>query len=429
MNKYNYIMLIISSALIVCSLLMTALNGPGMIANYLAVGAIGILLFEKLLGDKRVFYLSFFFIYGLFGQIISLVVIEKGWYLIELGGIKTYTSYALIYLCITSFIFINLTYYLIKISIYRIIEQDFFLNIKANKFLYMLPVAYLVLIYVPVFYYGPALTVTGGNRILYRDVIHPFFAYLMQIRALIFPLAGLYLFNKNKHYAYLYIMLAIVWNFLIGEKASGIIVTAYFIFLPYVLINYSRISNIKLLSVLVIGVLAIIFSIVANYVFIEGNQAAFILDRISMQGQLWWYYFNEIVSQNTPTHAFMDEFIADETGLIGLMKFSMPTYLYDSYMSAGYILTSGFPAIFVFYFGMWWLFPTMLCSLAYIFPVYFLTKSLYKGEILSFLISNRIFASLITLTAEGSVGTFLDYKLFIYIIILLFLQYMPRVKI
>ncbi|HCN8802887.1 TPA: hypothetical protein N6612_004406, partial [Escherichia coli] len=118
-----------------------------------------------------------------------------------------------------------------------------------------------------------------------------------------------------------------------------------------------------------------------------------------MQGQLWWYYFNEIVSQNTPTHAFMDEFIADETGLIGLMKFSMPTYLYDSYMSAGYILTSGFPAIFVFYFGAWWLFPTMLCSLAYIFPVYFLTKSLYKGEILSFLISNRIFASLITLTA------------------------------
>lgn len=58
-------------------------------ANLLAVGAIGIVILDSL-HDKRIFYLTLFPVYVLVGQLISLLLVEHGWILIELGGIKSY---------------------------------------------------------------------------------------------------------------------------------------------------------------------------------------------------------------------------------------------------------------------------------------------------------------------------------------------------
>ena len=405
------------------------LAGPNMLSNYMAVSALIALIINKLIDDKRAFYLAFFAIYCLLGQSISLLIIEHGWVLVELGGVKTYTTYALLFLVITAFFFINILCFIIKKAIYSKVNNDFFSKLKGNKLIYFLPVLYLILVYLPVFIYGSAYTLTGGNRVTYREALPDFFSYLIQIRALIFPLAGLYIFNEKKRLAYIYILMVVLWNLLIGEKASGIIVSIYSIFLPYFLIEYKKINDLKLFIFLFVSVFFIIISIILNYVFVEKNQVSFILDRFSMQGQLWWYYFNEIISNKMPTHYFLDEFTNEDTGLISLMRYAMPSGLYESYMKFGYILTSGFPSIFVFYFGYYWLLPTFLCSLVFVIPVYFITKSLYCGDIFSFLIATRIFSSLITLVAEGSIASFLDYKLFIYVFILIFLQYFPRLKI
>lgn len=422
-------LLIISFFILIGACLQAALFGPNLVSNYLSALSFVILIISRLLYDKRVFYLSFFLIYSFFGQILSVLIIEHGWSLIELGGVNGHLSLSLIFLSITAFIVVTSATYLIKKSIYKKVDFVFLSKIKKNKILYYVPIVYLILIFAPVLMYGTAFSYSGGNRLEYRSNIPAFFGYLFQIRALIFPLAGIYLLNKRKTPALVYLFLAVIWNVLIGEKASGLIVTVYTFLVPFVLVEYKKFSYKAILFTLLTSVILIIVSILANYVLVEGSNASFIFDRMSMQGQLWWYYSNTILFDNGMLHPISHEFSSSESGLIALMHSAMPENIYNFYMANNIILTNGFPAIFVFYFGGLWLIPSLFCCLAYIFPVYFLSRSLYLGHIFSFLISVRIFTSIITLMAEGSIAKFLDYKFFVYVIVLLLLKFLPRVRI
>ncbi|APL70836.1 hypothetical protein RG70_10085 [Escherichia coli] len=237
------------------------------------------------------------------------------------------------------------------------------------------------------------------------------------------------LYTKNKKIFTIYLFAILLWNILIGEKATGIWQSLYPMLLPYVLINYDKIKTKNILIVLGFCIVFITSSIVINYIFIEKSGATFIFDRISMQGQLWWYYFNEHVLLAKTPHELSEEFSSEYSGLLNLMYHSMPAHLFNSYIERGVVLTSGFPAIFLFYFGQYWLLPTLLSPFLFGLVVYFFSRSLYSGSILSLLISSKLFFSFTVFFARGDIATFLDYKLFIYLLIIIILQYLPRVKV
>lgn len=395
-------------------------------ANLLAVGAIGIVILDSL-HDKRIFYLTLSPVYVLVGQLISLLLVEHGWILIELGGIKSYPIGSILFLALTIILFHFIISLTVKISIFKF-DRTCIDKLSGNSFIYYLPIFYLCLVYIPVFIYGSALSVTNGNRVVYNQIISPVFLYLFQIKQFILPIAGLYLL-KNKKIFTIYLFAILLWNILIGEKATGIWQSLYPMLLPYVLINYDKIKTKNILIVLGFCIVFITSSIVINYIFIERSGATFIFDRISMQGQLWWYYFNEHVLLAKTPHELSEEFSSEYSGLLNLMYHSMPAHLFNSYIERGVVLTSGFPAIFLFYFGQYWLLPTLLSPFLFGLVVYFFSRSLYSGSILSLLISSKLFFSFTVFFARGDIATFLDYKLFIYLLIIIILQYLPRVKV
>ncbi|GKW31509.1 hypothetical protein PEC730217_02890 [Pectobacterium carotovorum subsp. carotovorum] len=416
-----------SFILLLLSFLIKILFNMAIIANVMAVLSIVILVVQILINDKRLFYLTLFPIYGLLGQLISLIVIEYGWVLIELGNVRSYSSYSLLFLALTSYLFINIIYFISKACIFKNTNERTVLLFAKNKILYYFPVVYLIVIYFPVFIYGPAFIATGGDRVAYLNLIPEIFDYIFKIKQFILPIAGVYYF-LNKRFFFLYLFFIIIWNLLIGEKATGLMQSLYAIFIPYVLLNHEKIKIRNILISLFFIISFIVVSIILNYIFIQKAGAFFILDRISMQGQLWWYYFDQYISNSNPHHNILDEFTSEYNGLQILMQYSMPSGLFNFYVDNGIGLTSGFPSIYLFYFGYFWLIPALLVSLLFGIPVYMITYSFYKGNIFSFLISNKIFFSLLVLLGRGDISNFLDYKLLIYIFVFIILQFMPRLK-
>lgn len=396
------------------------------LSNILAVSAVAFSILQSL-EDKRVFYITFFPMYVLVGQLISLLIVEHGWIMIELGGLKTYPSYSLLFLALTTLVFHFTITTFSKLFFFKRIDPYFINKMSSNRALYYLPLIYLVVIFIPIIIYGSALSTTNGNRVVYYQSIPSIFNYFFQIKQFILPIAGLYFF-KNKKLFYFYLAAVFVWNLLVGEKATGLWQSLYALYLPFFLIKYKEISTKKIILSLGACVSLIIAIILFTYIFVEKSGAYFLLDRISMQGQLWWYFFNEQVILNKEPHPFIEEFTNIYSGLIILMANAMPVDLFNSYMNRGVVLTSGYPTIFLYYFGLLWIFPTLFFAALFGLPVYFFSRSLYQGNILCLLISSKLLFSFNVLFARGDIESFFDYKLLVYLFLVIVFSYAPRLK-
>ena len=399
-----------------------------MFANVLALASVLISIVQVLNDDKRIFFICFFPIYVFVGQLISLLIVESGWNMIELGGLQTYPSYSLLCLALTAIFFIMTLAVTAKFFIYKGLDAQLINKFSSNRILFYLPIIYIIIIYIPIVVYGSALNTTNGNRVVYYQMIPAIFNYLFQIKLFLLPVAGLYYFKRRSLF-FFYLMSIIIWNILVGEKATGLWQSVYAIFLPYFFIRNKEIKIKKLIFGLTLCVFVLISIIVINYVFVEGSGAFFIFDRISMQGQLWWYFFNEHINDNWPAHNIINEFTSNITGLIALMESAMPPELFNSYMDRGVVLTSGFPVIFIFYFGWLWIIPTLFFAFLFGIPVYLFSKSLYRGNILCFIISCKLLFSFNVLFARGDIANFFDFKLMLYFLIALALNYLPRLKV
>lgn len=398
------------------------------LANFLAIISVFSSITQVLIDDKRIFYITFFPMYVFVGQLLSLFIVESGWDMVELGGIKTFPSFSLLLLALTAVLFNLVIFASSKLFIYKIIDVGLIEKISSNRLVFYMPVLYLIVIYIPVVIYGSALSVTNGNRVVYYQMIPSLFNYLFQIKLFILPLAGLYFF-KNKKFFWMFVIGIFVWNILVGEKATGLWQSLYAIFLPYFFIKHNDISTKKIILIFTLSATLVVGIIIINYVFVEGSGAFFIFDRISMQGQLWWYFFDQHITNNVPIHNISEEFRNEYNGLIVLMQNAMPVSLFNSYMNRGVVLTSGFPSIFLFYFGYFWLVPTLFFALLFGIPVYLVSKSLYCGNVFCLIVSCKLLFSFNVLFARGDVESFFDIKLFIYFVLALILNYVPRLKI
>lgn len=205
-----------------------------------------------------------------------------------------------------------------------------------------------------------------------------------------------------------------------GEKFSGLIITAFFYFLPYFCL-----SNIKLSArAITLGttLLALAVSVILlNYYFIFGNDYLEIFaSRIALQGQMLFAVDRLATTTPISTDSIIGNFIssgktAGDSGIKYLMYLIAPLDLVERHISNGVTFTAPFPANLNYFFGFY-LSPIAAVFLGLIVGLSgsALYISLKERAFFLSLISLKTFFFLYIAVMMGEVHMIFDWKMAIY---------------
>lgn len=391
-------------------------------------------LFSLLYASFLFFYLFLLYIYAFLGQIISLLVNESGVYLTELNVTTNPNGSTLLLIILVSlFLFVN--FYAFNIitknscKIYSSPSQTKMVPIVIGVNLIYIALFSLVLIL-----YGNAYDSVDGNRVVYRHEYIPVWArILIDIQWLpVLMLGFILLFNKKRIF-FTFLILHLYFRLMFGEKFTMLAQLTYLAFIPFILCKHDFIK-IKYFIRFGIGVcILLIASLLINYVLLQGAGIERFIQRVAQQGQLWWYaveYYQNNVNLDLFSNELSSSLLGDcKNGLDLLMCQTMPASIYNSYVSNGYVLTSGYPSILLYYFGSSAFIVFIMLSPFASIPLFLLFYSVKKGKLIATVVALRVFYSFFFFYGSGDFYQLFNFKTLLYIVFWIVLYYTPRITI
>lgn len=379
------------------------------------------------------FYLFLLYIYGYFGQIISIYIIEMGVYLNELG-LNSYSngSMALLATIVQWSLVVS---YLIFNPVIQYISKRVE-NIPTISFggILIINIVFLFIYSFIIIIYGDAYTAAGGDRVIYRHEYLPAWSGIfIDIQWVTVLVNGfLYVLNANRLF-YFFLFANLFFRIMFGEKFTMLAQLSYISFIPYVIFMHHKIKTRKFIVASIIITIILFVSIIFNYSNVEGAGFERFEQRLAQQGQLWWVAVNNYIDHRVDINSsFLSEFSASVKGTCSqgmdmMMCNVMPDSLYKIYIEKQYVLTSGYPSILLFYFGRYGILLYFLLSVFMIIPLILLVCSVLKGRVLATIVSFRLFFSFFSFYIIGNLNELLNIKTLLYIVVWMCLYYYPKI--
>lgn len=391
-------------------------------------------LFFLLKESLLFFYLFLLYIYGYVGQIISVFFIENKVYLNELSMYSQPNgAMSVLVMLIAVFLFIN---YFIFLFFFKnksdFLGAAFSIN-KNGKIIILFNVLFFLIYALIIILYGNAYDSAEGNRVIYRHSYLPTWAgILIDIQWIPVFISGLlFVINRTKIF-FFFLFLHLFFRLLFGEKFTMLAQLSYIAFLPYVVFFNNRINVYKFIYICTFLLLIFISIIIIYYFNIEEAGLERFSQRLAQQGQVWWYSFHDyFISNSNSIYSFINEFSSSSKGecLQGMdliMCKIMTPSLYYLFLDNKYVLTSGYPAILLFYFREFGVIAFVFLSFIAILPLYLIFVSLRKGKIIASVFAFRLFFSFFSFYIVGNLSDLLNYKIIIYFIAWMAVYFMPN---
>lgn len=389
---------------------------------------IGVALY--LLFDIARSWVFFLYIFGLVLSVFANVIAElSSSYMIEVqeyafptgGGARN--SFLVAFFLCGIFVSFRCVVGCFSIKLKRALVVELLL-IQCFVFLGWLLVAYMMFV---VFRYGSPL-VMGLDRFAYwANIAPPGYRYitsLVPILGFVVSYAREIGFLRNS-FAFLWLLLAIFFLILGGEKFSGLLILFFFYLLPFFCMSNRRLSTgfVVLASVVF---LALAGMILLNYYLIYGSAFLDIFEaRIVLQGQMLFALdaisSTGVTGGNSSLRGFWgtDE---GEEGIRYLMYQIAPLEVVDRYLEGGATFTSPFPANLNYFFGMY--------SSPIVVSIFSILVGTCGGVLYVALRGRAFLLSLVSLKAffyiylavvMGETQALLDWKMAVYVAAVLFL--------
>ena len=234
--------------------------------------------------------------------------------------------------------------------------------------------------------------------------------------------------NKDKWFDYLPILTAslfcLLYEILIGEKFSGIVIVLTAFLVPFAIYYPKRIVGLapKILPLIFIITIPFLFLTFKNTYKVD-NPITSIVNRIFVaQGQLWYmtansrsigdmYDLQPIVSELTTSDG-----ASYQIGIYRLMSKYGNLWLAYDYLNRGVRMAMGFPAIMVDYYG----FTTGAFYVVFVGILFGLFAKLFelsllRGGLLEIALLAKILLGLYVVATDGTLSLFFNLSVVIYI--------------
>lgn len=383
--------------------------------------------------DFNFFSLYFLFVFAFLFMSFSIILIENGSYMIEVGklGYLTGSNIKFIFfiqsftlICYGTFCKLRYSRFYFKKTTDQT-TNDFFLKIY-----YILYIVLLLVIASIIVKYGNPLSLGITRSKYWTSVAPPILKYLTSILPQLLIIDGItiaiYRKTKWKHLSRVLLVLNISLQILQGERFSRLFLSAYFLLLPYVYIislktNY-RIPLKYIITSFIIFI-SLMILVLVNYIIVLGNYGeaiAMFVNRLSLQGQVWWA--TEILSSSEPNgfnfiikHVLGVGAIEKERGLNYLMFLIAPEVA-SRYYDSGSIFTGGYPAIIIYGFGSYLGFlVNLLCGFFLGVVLHILVFPIKINNIMVSILCFKIFFSAYLAYVMGEVYLFPSFKTLIFL--------------
>ena len=349
--------------------------------------------------DKKVCWLFFPYIFGIFSALLSCFIAEAiGLYLIEIES-SAYLSGATSRASSLSAIFIIATYLFVnflnknKINMCVICEIKY-VEYKLFKIFLVLTIAYLLI----AMYWSIPPLLTGNNRFNYiNDEALPGFRFFYTlIPFLSFLLALCYIFKlitKNK--MILWILIIILLVIITGEKFSLYMDIFFYFSTPFIIYGSIKLNK-KFYSILGTLVIMLFGMVWVNYVM-RGDDLNYLFMRMSLQGQM--IFALDLISTKGIIFdftKFLESFLGlsidvGNRSMYHLMHQIAPENTVNVMIDYNQSFTAPFPSNFPYFFTNEY---APLAIVIYAVPVAYSIYAFYKGILSGSLFNAFISAAL-----------------------------------
>jgi len=296
---------------------------------------------------------------------ICCAIAESGQWLSE---VKYYSSLSgatsrIMSLCFVIFFFSFFTFkYLSRVNTVR-----FGLSVGLNKILlHCVVIAFTVftaiLFFVHMRYGHP--NDYGVDRYYYWANIAPKWAeYVKFLLSQFTVFIGLaYGLSRKRRYIFLFVI-SLLAQFSVGDKFSGMLYATMTFIIPVVILLRVNIGKLifstRFLFIAVMFLGAMMTASYLSYIAISGAGSGIdrLVDRIVLQGQMWWALDNSSDMSSKGTGEILRNFIGigngDEysTGIFYLMSVISPPSIFQWFADKGITMTMGSPVNLIYFFG------------------------------------------------------------------------------
>jgi hypothetical protein len=419
------------------------------IGNYLFMQSFSVLLFCSYLfllltRDTLFFSMAFLIIFNFFAVAISTLMIENGAYLIEIrkegyctGATTRFVAYAILFLNSA-----YLAYALLLVPAVRKLTADRSekgggKNVWAFAILLIYSLIALYLLLVTLRYGSPLFL--GLNRVNYWNLVAPAGTrYIVSLIPQLNILLGTILLMDKPPIArksILYLAgLGLLIQIFQGDKFSGLVLAAYFFFIPTLIQKFRTVNlkiNYRFLFISITIASVFIGTTVLNYAKLGGSLEFakwMFMDRVALQGQVWWA-IDEGYTGLKPVSYVLKHILgfgaADyERGLYHLMAVISPSDVFLAYFTGGGSFTGGFPAIFTVSFGYeLGAFFTMIIGLVCGAVLVLLLEVIERRDLFTLFFAVKLFFATYFSVSMGSVDLMFTFKYLFFLLICLFFRY------
>lgn len=239
------------------------------------------------------------------------------------------------------------------------------------------------------------------------------------------------------------LLLALLYYISWGNKFSALMVVFFMYFSPGLLmyrLKYGEpyLSFKKIAVMVVIGFSAVSILVASQYSRYQSRGLTIVeqlLERVFvLQGHVWWGTIEHISNREPHFFQIINESqmvllgkSSEHYGMLYLMELLAPSSLFYSYLEAGVQFTGGFPAINFSIFGLALGFALSIISWS-VFGIflYYLVKLLLEKSKLRLILSGYLFVSSLSYYLHGTISGFLNWKFFIVVSLLFFLEVVIR---
>lgn len=273
----------------------------------------------------------------------------------------------------------------------------------------------------------------GVDRFYYWEHIAPKWAQYCKfvLEQMSIFLGILYAQGKRKVFMTLMI-LSLVSQVMVGEKFTGLYLSIFLFFTPYVFLYrknaFKMLFNARAVVLAILAVMSLAITSYLSYASMSGGDAAIakLLNRVVLQAQMWWAVGNYEGSGfgigMVMTHLFGFGASETDSGIRYLMGIISPPDVYSWFMDRGVTFTMGGPVNLIYFFG----FPGSILASIIVGALIGIGMRVFYDSIMStdfvlIFLSVKLFYAILRISVMGETQLILEPKTILYLV--LFIAY------
>lgn len=389
--------------------------------------------------EPTFFLLSFLFIFGQFGALLSGVLIESGAYISEQQRTGFLTG-ATVWLCFYTTVFILVAYSLFQLFDGARNSRAFFVRYRVLKntriLTYALLLGVIVFVFIGLFINGSPLLEHRDRFSYWRFNTVPLLQPIHnQLSTLIFALGLCFPFTRSRgerNFAFFLLLITLVYFVLQGEKYTALVLVTYSFLLPILMRVFAirrrrpSIKQAAIVGLVTGGILIPLILYQYSGTFRSDTPITNLIQRVVLQGHVWWGTYDHYLNGTLPVEqnvqsakelaALFSFRPADDTGMSYLMRVVSPEDLVARYKSQGIRFTMGYPAIGLAAFGQVGLIALQIvAAILFVAVAGLLLRSVRAARVLLAVVGYKLLFELNGVFGMGNLHELLTLKTALYV--------------